>query len=205
MTKNHGRDRATFHKQLEESLTRLQVDHIDLLQYHEIIHEGEPQRIHTERALEAALEAREQGKIRYIGFTGHRWPRLLQEMLALPFEWDTAQMPINLLDAHYRSFAQDVLPTLIERNMGIIAMKSLAGGNASLLQTGVSPQEAIRYTLSQPVSTLITGIDSLDVLSQNVAIARAFVPMPSDEQKALLARVAPHAGDGHLEGYKIRP
>ena len=115
MTKNHGRDAKTFREQLEQSLRRLHTEQIDLLQFHEIIHEGEPKRIFSQGAIEEAAKARDEGKIRFIGFTGHRHPHLLQEMLAHDFRWDTTQMPLNLLDAHYRSFADQVLPTLRQR------------------------------------------------------------------------------------------
>lgn len=137
MTKNHGRDGATFRHQLDESLKRLQTDHIDLLQFHEIIHEGEPDRILSEGAIEEAIRAREKGKIRLIGFTGHRWPHLFQQMLEKDFEWDTVQMPTNLLDYHYRSFTKEILPILVERGIGIIGMKGLGGSGARIL-VGIS-------------------------------------------------------------------
>lgn len=202
MTKNHGRDGATFRRQLEQSLARLRTDHIDLVQFHEIIHPGEPQRIYAEGAIDEAIKAREEGKIRFIGFTGHRWPSLFQEMLAGDHNWDTVQMPVNLLDHHYRSFAQAIIPTLVERGIGVIGMKSLAGGNAPILDLGVTPREAISYALSQPVDTVVTGIDSMAVLEQNIEIARTWKPLGADEQSALLDRVADKAADGHLEHYK---
>ena len=200
MTKNHGRDRATFEEQLDESLRRLQTECIDLLQFHEIIQEGVPQRIAGEGALEAALRAREAGKIRFIGFTGHRWPHLLREMLDLDFEWDAAQFPANLLDAQYRSFTGQILPLLKSRGIGAIGMKSLAGDR--ILQTGVSPREAMSYSLSLPIDVLVSGIDSMAVLEQNLAIVRNWQPLTDEEQTALLDRVAPFAGDGRLEYYK---
>ncbi len=201
MTKNHGRDAATFRRQLDESLRRLQTDHIDLLQFHEIIHEGEPDRIFSEGAIEEAIKDREKGKIRFIGFTGHRWPHLFKEMLGKNFEWDTVQMPTNLLDYHYRSFIQEILPILVERGIGIIGMKSL-GGRGQIVQTGITPSEAISYALSLPISTLVSGIDSLDVLAQNLEIVRAWAPLTDEERNRLLERIAPWAGDGHLEHYK---
>jgi uncharacterized protein len=202
MTKNHGRDGETFVKQLDESLTRLQVDHIDLLQFHEVNQEEVPRQLYSQGPLEQALMAREQGKIRYIGFTGHRWPHLFQQMIAFDFPWDTVLMPVNLLDATFRSFQREFLPQARERGMGIIAIKSLAAGN--LLKTGVTPQEAIRYSLSQPIDVQVTGIDSMGVLAQNLAIARSFTPMPEAEQQELIARVATDAADGHLEQYKTK-
>jgi len=201
MTKNHGRDADTYTRQLEESLRRLQTDVIDLVQFHEIIHEGEPQRIANRGAIDAALEAREQGKIRYIGFTGHRDPRLFQQMLAIDFGWDTVQMPINILDAQYRSFAQQILPVLEQRGIGVIGMKSLAGGRIAE-HTDVPVAQAIGYALSQPIDTMVLGIDSLEVLRQDLEIVRAWQPMPAEEQQELLARVARVAGTGGLEYYK---
>lgn len=202
MTKNHGRDGATFRRQLEESLRRLQTDHIDLLQFHEIIHEGEPERIFSEGAIEEAIKAREEGKIRFIGFTGHRWPHLFKQMLEQDFEWDTVQMPTNLLDYHYRSFTRKILPILIERDIGRIGMKSLGGSDAPLLKTGITAQEAISYSLSLPIHTLVSGVDSLEVLVQNLEIVRNWRPLSDEERTRLLERVAPWAADGRLEHYK---
>ncbi|NLG51220.1 MAG: aldo/keto reductase [Chloroflexi bacterium] len=208
MTKNHGRDGATYRKQLEESLTRLKVDMIDLVQFHDI-GPGDAARIFSEGAIEAALEAREQGKIRFIGFTGHTWPSLHAEMLERAkalgegFAWDTVQLPINLLDAQYHSFMQAIVPPARERGMGVIGMKSLAGGE--LLKTGVTPQDAIAFALSQPIDTLVTGIDSLEVLQQNLDIARAWQPLSERDERRLLEAVAEPASRGHLETYKRVP
>ena len=200
MTKNHGRDADTFREQLEESLRRLGTDYIDLVQFHAINEEGESERIFSEGAIEEAVEAREEGKIRYIGFTGHRWPDLFEEMLEHDFDWDTAQMPINLLDAHFRSFASQILPILLERGIGVIGMKSLCGG--WLLKTDVEVSDAISYSLSQPIDTLVTGIDSLEVLQQNLEIARSWKTMPRERQAELLEQVSAEAQDGALERYK---
>jgi len=202
MTKNHGRDGETFRQQLDESLRRLQTDHIDLLQFHEIIHEGEPDRIFSEGAIEAAVAARTAGKIRYIGFTGHRWPHLLKQMLAHEFQWDTLQMPVNLLDAHYRSFAAEVLPIAQARSIGVIGMKGLAAGR--IMEAGVSVQEALSYALSQPIASLICGMESLEVLEQNLRIVRNWQPMDLEDQASLRDRVAAAAADGRLEEYKTR-
>ena len=202
MTKNHGRDARTFRLQLEESLTRLQTDHLDLLQFHEIIHDGEPERIFSEGAVEAAFEAREQGKIRFIGFTGHRWPYLFEQMLAMDFQWDTVQLPVNLLDYHFRSFAQTILPLLRARGIGIIGMKSLGGNRQGVLELGISPQEAISYALSQPIDTLVSGMDSLEYLQQNLEIARNFQPLTPKRQDELRQSVALRAAQGDLENYK---
>ena len=202
MTKNHGRDGETFRQQLDESLRRLQTDHIDLLQFHEIIHEGEPDRIFSEGAIEAAVAARTAGKIRYIGFTGHRWPHLLKQMLAHEFQWDTLQMPVNLLDAHYRSFAAEVLPIAQARSIGVIGMKGLSAGR--IMEAEVSVQEALSYALSQPIASLICGMESLEVLEQNLRIVRNWQPMDLEDQASLRDRVAAAAADGRLEEYKTR-
>jgi predicted aldo/keto reductase-like oxidoreductase len=202
MTKNHGRDGATFRRQLDESLKRFQTDHIDLLQFHEIIHEGEPDRIFSEGAIEEAIKAREEGKIRFIGFTGHRWPHLFRQMLEKDFEWDTVQMPTNLLDYHYRSFTKEILPILVERGIGIIGMKSLGGTGARILKSGITAQEAISYTLSLPIHTLVSGIDSMEILAQNLEIVRNWKPLSDEERSTLLEQIAPWATDGRLENYK---
>jgi len=200
MTKNHGRDGETFRRQLEESLRRLRTDHIDLVQFHAISRSDEPGRIWSEGAIDAALEARGQGKLRFVGFTGHTSPKLHAEMLALDMKWDTVQMPVNLLDAQYDSFAKNVLPILKERGIGVIGMKSLASGR--LLRTGTSASAATLYALSQPVDSLVCGIDSLAVLEQDLAIARSWKPMSASDQLNLLRTVAKDAADGHLEHYK---
>jgi aryl-alcohol dehydrogenase-like predicted oxidoreductase len=199
MTKNHGRSAETYAKQLEDSLQRLQTDRIDLVQFHEIINEGDPDKI-LQGPIEAALGAREAGKIRFIGFTGHRWPRLFRQMLELDFAWDTVQFPANLLDAHFRSFTQEILPILKERGIGAIGMKSLAGG--SLLETDIPADKAIHYALSLSIDALVSGMDSLEILDRNLEIVRNWTPLSDEEQKTLLSRVAPFATDGRLERYK---
>jgi predicted aldo/keto reductase-like oxidoreductase len=202
MTKNHGRDGPTFRRQLEDSLTRLQTDRIDLLQFHEIIDHGDPERIFSQGAIEAALKARDQGKIRFIGFTGHRWPYLFEQMLAMDFAWDTVQLPVNVLDFHFRSFARTIMPTLVERGIGVIGMKSLGGSREGVLELGISPQEAISYALSQPIDTLVSGIDSLEYLQQNLEIVRNFGPLTPQRQDELRQGVALRAAQGDLENYK---
>ncbi|HJN16789.1 MAG TPA: aldo/keto reductase [Armatimonadota bacterium] len=200
MTKNHGRDAATYHRQLDESLKRLQTDTIDLVQTHEIIEQGIVDRVLTEGVLEAAMDARQQGKIRYIGFTGHAWPHLFEQMLATGFVWDTVQMPVNVLDAHYRSFGQTILPILNERKIGAIGMKSLAGGQ--ILKTDITAEEAINWSLSQPIDVLVSGWETVEQARANIEIARRFRPMRKKAQAALLERSAKWAGGGSLEGYK---
>ena len=196
MTKNHGRDAATFVEQLEESLRRLQVERIDLLQFHEI-GPAIPEQIVGQGALEEALKARDSGKIRFIGFTGHLNPRWHRQMLVQGFPWDTVQMPINVLDAQYESFTRQVLPRLKSSGIGAIGMKSLAGGR--LLAAGVSAEEGIPFALSQAIDVLVTGIDSMEVLAQNLGIARSWTPMGDSEQRELMARVADKASDGSVE------
>ena len=200
MTKNHGRDAATFDSQLEDSLHRLQTDCIDLVQFHEVIHDDIPGQIYRRGAIEAALRARDAGKLRFIGFTGHRWPRLHLEMLEGGFAWDTVQFPANLLDAQFRSFTRQVLPVLKARGIGAIGMKSLAGGQ--LLQTAVSAPDAIGYALTLPIDTLVSGMDSLERLRQNLETVRAWTPQDETQQRALLDTVAAAAAGGHLERYK---
>ena len=204
MTKNHGRDGATFRSQLDDSLRRLETDCIDLVQFHHIVCREEADQIFSEDAIEEALKAREEGKLRFIGFTGHRWPSAFRAMLEKDFEWDTVQMPVNLLDYHYRSFTRQILPVLVDRGIGIIAMKSLAGtqGKAHLLETGVTAREAISYSLSLPIHTLVSGMDSMEILAQNLEIVRSWSPLSDGERDRLLERIAPWATDGHLELYK---
>jgi aryl-alcohol dehydrogenase-like predicted oxidoreductase len=200
MTKNHGRSRWAVRAGVEDSLRRLQVDCIDLVQFHETNHEGLPALLFADNAVSEMAKLRDEGKLRFIGFTGHRWPHLLLEMLERSFPWDTVQMPVNLLDAHFRSFHKNILPALKTRGIGAIGMKSLAAGK--LIQTGVTAEEGIRYGLSQPVDVLVTGMESLEILAQNLKIARGFTPLNATEQAALLARVEPFARDGQLEEYK---
>jgi len=203
MTKNHGRDYDTYKKQLEDSLLRLQTDCIDVLQFHEIIHEGEPDRIFDEGAIDAAVEARKEGKIRFIGFTGHKYPGLFKEMLEKNFRWDTVQMPVNVLDYHYRSFTKQIMPILVKRQIGVIGMKSLAGGG--ILRTGsLRSEECIRYSLSQPIATLVSGMDSMEVLRKNLRIASNFSPMNEQEEISLLDRSEPYARNAEYEWYKRR-
>ena len=202
MTKNHGRDAFTFRSHLEDSLRRLQTDRIDVLQYHEINAEGDPDKIYSQGALEEALKARDEGKIRYIGFTGHCWPHLLKQMLDGKFDWDTVQLPANLLDYHYRSFIKEIIPLLEERNIGIIGMKSLAGDGQSMFSTGVSAEEAISFSLSLPIDTLVSGMDAPDLVERNIEIACKSDRLTQEERDALIQKVSGYAGDGSLEKYK---
>ena len=200
MTKNHGRDGETYTSQLEDSLRRLKTDYIDLVQFHEIVNDEDPQKIFAHGAIEAAVKAKEAGKIRFIGFTGHRWPHLFREMLDYDFPWNTVQLPVNLLDIHYRSFTHEILPILKARGIGAIGMKSLAGGQ--LLNTPISAVDGIRYTLSLPIDSLVSGIDSLDILKKNLDIVRGWAPFDQVEKGELEQEAAPFALDGNLEKYK---
>jgi uncharacterized protein len=205
MTKvcTHGRDRNIALQQLEESLRRLRTDHLDLWQVHEVIYENDPE-LHFAKGgvIEALDQAKKDGKVRFVGFTGHKSPSIHLKMLAHGYAFDTVQMPLNCFDATYRSFEQQVLPELQRRSIAALGMKSLGGDGQPLLHGVVGPEEALRYAMSLPVATTISGIDSLAVLRQNVAVARGFVPMPPAEMQALRERCAPFAADGHLELFK---
>jgi aryl-alcohol dehydrogenase-like predicted oxidoreductase len=199
----HGRDKNVAMQQLEESLKRLGTDHLDLWQIHEVIYENDPD-LHFAKGgvVEALDEAKKQGKVRFVGFTGHKKPEIHLKMLAHDYPFDSVQMPLNCFDATYRSFEQRVLPELQRRGIAALGMKSL-GGDGQPVQYGVvRAEEALRYAMSLPVATTICGIDSLDVLHQNVGIARGFRPMSPQEMQALRERCRPSAGDGHHELFK---
>jgi uncharacterized protein len=203
MTKVCARDRKTAEAQLEESLRRLKTDVIDVWQFHEINYDSDADWIFRDGgAIEAAVAARQAGKIRFIGFTGHKSPHILQKMLDQDFDWDTCQMPINVLDAHYRSFQNEILPELNRRGIGVIGMKSLGGRGQLIDELGLTAEQCRRYALSLPISTLICGIQSLENLEQDVEIARNFIPMSGVEQQELLGSVHEEAGDGRLEWFK---
>jgi uncharacterized protein len=203
MTKVCARDRKTAEAQLEESLRRLKTDVIDVWQFHEINYDSDADWIfRAGGAIEAAVAARQAGKIRFIGFTGHKSPHILQKMLDQDFDWDTCQMPINVLDAHYRSFQHEILPELNRRGIGVIGMKSLGGRGQLIDELGLTAEQCRRYALSLPISTLICGIQSLENLEQDVEIARNFTPMSGAEQQELLGSVHEEAGDGRLEWFK---
>ncbi len=202
MTKHHGRDKKTAMRTLEESLRRLQTDYLDLWQFHEIVYETDPDWIFSPNGgIEAAYLAKKEGKVRYIGFTGHKDPAIHLKMLSKPYEWDTVQMPLNVLDPHYRSFGQLVLPELVKRNIGIIAMKTMAFGNVLKTQT-VSPIEALHYVMNLPVSTLCTGCDKMEILDQAVRAATTFKPLSQTAVASLLERTAPAGVTGQYEPFK---
>jgi aryl-alcohol dehydrogenase-like predicted oxidoreductase len=205
MTKvcTHGRDKKVAMKQLEESLKRLQTDHLDLWQVHECVYDNDPERHFAKGGvIEALDEAKKAGKVRYVGFTGHKHPAIHLKMLSYNYSFDSAQFPLNAFDATYRSFQEHVLPEINKRGMAALGMKSLGGNGQPVTKGVVTVEEALRYAMTLPVATTISGIDSLAVLRQNLAIARGFKPMTAEEMEALRRRCAPAAGDGHLELYK---
>ena len=204
MTKNCAHDRLADHSmlKLDESLRRLRTDYLDLWQIHEVVWPDDPDRIFAPGgAAEAMLKAKEQGKVRYIGFTGHKSTAIFKRMLDQGFPWDTLQMPVNALDAHFESFEREILPIALAQDIGVVGMKSLASGHL-LTGTDLTPQEAIAYSLSLPISTLCVGVDSMAVLDQDLAIGRGFQPLSTEERERILARSAPHAAGGRLEPFK---
>ena len=203
MTKVCARDRATAEAQLHESLARFRTDVIDVWQFHEINYDSDPEWVfHADGAIEAAIAARNAGKIRFIGFTGHKSPHILKRMLEMDFDWDTCQMPITVLDAHYRSFQKEILPELNSRNIGVIGMKSLGGRGQFVSDLDLTAAQCRTYALSLPISTLVCGIQSQENLEQDLAIARDFVPMSDTERQALSDSVYEEASDGRYEWYK---
>jgi len=203
MTKVCDRDHAGATRQLEDSLRRLRTDHLDLWQFHEINWAGEPDWVFEAGGIRAALEAREAGKVRYVGFTGHKDPAYLRAMLDKPFDWDACQMPINVMDASYRSFQDGVVPHCLARGVGVIGMKGLGGYGAAIVGEGrVGAAEAYRYALSQPVATQVSGMSSLAELRENVAVARDLVTMTAAEQAELVARTRSAARGGGCEPFK---
>jgi aryl-alcohol dehydrogenase-like predicted oxidoreductase len=206
MTKIDGRSKAAATRQLDESLRRLQTDHIDLVQHHEVIRFEDPDRIfHEEGANAALVEARTAGKVRFIGFTGHKDPHIHLHMLHVAtehgFSFDTAQMPLNVMDAHYRSFEKLVVPELVRRQMGVLGMKSM--GNGIILKSRTAtPVECLHYALNLPTSVVITGCDSIEVLDQACYAASSFRPMTPAQVQALLARTKAAATNGEFEPFK---
>ncbi|HZE23198.1 MAG TPA: aldo/keto reductase [Blattabacteriaceae bacterium] len=206
MTKLDGRTKEEATKQINESLQRLQTDHLDLIQHHEIIRFDDPDRIFAENgAQEAVLEAKKAGKVRYIGFTGHKDPHIHLYMLEVAakhnFHFDTVQMPLNVMDAHFRSFGKLVLPKLVEQQIGVLGMKSM--GDKIILKSGVvQPMECLHYAMNLPTSVVITGIDSHEILQQAFEAAKTFKPMSKEAVAALLARTEKAAAQGAYELFK---
>ena len=205
MTKvcKHGRGKDVAMRQLEESLRRLRTDHLDLWQIHEVVYPSDPERHYLkDGVVEAIAQAKKQGKVRFVGFTGHKHPDLHLEMLKHGFPFDAVQMPLNVFDGTFRSFEQRVLPEVLRRKMAPLGMKSLSGNAEPVKQGVVTAEEAIRYAMSLPVAVTISGMDSPEVLQKNLAIARGFKPMSKAEMVALRQRVAPLAADGRYELFK---
>src|SRR5580698_7227402 len=206
MTKMDGRTAVEYNRQLEQSLGRLQTDVIDLVQFHEIIRMEDPDRIFAAGgAIEAAVAAKKAGKIRYIGFTGHKDPavhlRMLETAQKHGFHFDTVQMPINVMDAHFRSFTKEVLPVAVKQGIGVLAMKTF-GDHYILDSKTVEPIEALHYGLTQPVSVVITGIDSPAILEQALTAASTFKPLSDNQMATLLSRTQQAASEGKFELFK---
>jgi len=205
MTKvcTHGRDKSVAMRQLEESLTRLQTDYLDVWQIHEVIYENDPDLIFAPNAAaEALLQAKQQGKVRFLGFTGHKDPSIHLKMLSHNFPFDTVQMPLNCLDATFRSFETSVLPVVNQRGMGALGMKSLGGSGELVREGAVVVTMGLRYAMSLPVAVTISGIDSLEVLHQNLEVARNFQPLSAAEMQTIRDVCRSDASDGHLELFK---
>ena len=203
MTKVVGRDRETAQRQLEDCLRRLDVDVIDLLQVHEVVRPSDVTNVYENGVLDVFIKAKEEGKIRHIGVTGHNYPLFLNQMLERGFPFETIQIPLNAFDYHYRSFERETLPEALKRGIGVIAMKTMGGTPAALPKSGaLTPAECLRYAMSLPVSSVCSGMNRPEWLEHNLEVARKFTPMSLEEREALLARTQPYAQDGKHETYK---
>ncbi len=206
MTKvcTHGRDKNLAMQMLEQSLRRLQTDYLDIWQIHGVTFYNDPELfIRPNGAAEALTLAKKQGKVRSVGFTGHKDPKIHMAMLNTNFPFDTCQFPLNPLDANFRSFEQTVLPECQRRGIAVLGMKPMGGAGDMITKGAVTAEETLRYAMSLPVATTISGVDKLEVLHQNLKIAQNFQAMTPDEMQALRDRTKQHAGDGHLELYKV--
>ncbi len=206
MTKIDGRTKKAAAQQLEESLRRLQTDHIDLLQFHEIIRMEDPDKVFAAGGgMEAVVAAREAGKVRYIGFTGHKSPdihlKMLQTADAHQFHFDSVQMPLNVMDAHYNSFQKKVLPVLVKKEIGVLGMKPMGAGIILRSKT-VEPMECLHYAMGLPTSVVITGCDTVQLVEQAVTAAKTFKPLSETQIATLLAKTKDAAQNGEFEGYK---
>ena len=204
MTKvcTHGRDAKTAMRQLEQSLRRLQTDYLDLWQIHECAYDNDPERHFARGGVVEALDrARKEGKVRYVGFTGHKDPEIHLEMLSYKYPFDSCQLPLNGFDATFRSFEQLVLPELMKQGIAVLGMKSFGAGEA-VKHKAVTPAEALRYAMSLPVTTTISGMDSMRVLRQNLKTAQGLRPMTEAQMQAYRKRLAEQAADGRYELYK---
>ncbi|MBC8167629.1 MAG: aldo/keto reductase [Bryobacteraceae bacterium] len=205
MTKNCERDYDGSKRCLEESLRRLRTDHIDLWQFHEMVYDNDPDWIYERGGLRAALEAKKEGKVRFLGFTGHKHPAIHLDMLSRSDDWDTTLVPINVMDTRYRSFIRQVIPACQKKNVAVLGMKGLGGGFPTarfLTHAGLEAAECYRFALSQEISSQVVGITSMSQLHAVLSVARNFVPMTSEEQTAFVARVEHMAGDGRHETFK---
>jgi len=205
MTKvcTHGRGKDVAMRMLEESLNRLQTDYLDVWQIHEVVYYNDPELIFAPGGVaEALLLAKQQGKVRYVGFTGHKDPAIHLKMLSHDFPFDTVQMPLNCFDATFRSFETHVLPEANRKGLAVFGMKSLGGSGEMVTKGAITPAEGLRYAMSLPVATTISGMDSVNVLEQNLAVARNFKPMTPDEMDALRDRCRAQAADGRFELFK---
>jgi predicted aldo/keto reductase-like oxidoreductase len=203
MTKCCGRTAMDAQSNLEDSLRRLNTDHIDLWQFHEMVYDNDPDWIFADDgAIHSALRAIKDGKVRFLGFTGHKDPSIHLKMLSKPYEWATVQMPLNVMDVHYRSFQHNVLPELAKRGIAPLGMKSLGGAGKIVSEAGVPVEDALRYVLSLPIAALVSGIDSEQVLEQNLKIVRNFTPLSEDEKDRIESSVTKVAGDGRFELFK---
>lgn len=205
MTKvcTHGRDKGLAMQMLEQSLVRLQTDHLDVWQIHGVSFYNDPELfIRPNGAAEALVLAKKQGKVRAVGFTGHKDPSIHMAMLQTNFPFDTCQMPLNVMDTNFRSFEKLVLPELTRRGIAPLGMKPMGGAADMVTNGAVTAEEALRYAMNLPVATTIAGVDKLEILHQNLEIAQGFTPMSASEMQALRDRVKAVAGDGHYELYK---
>jgi predicted aldo/keto reductase-like oxidoreductase len=205
MTKlcTHGRGEREAMRQLEQSLRRLKTDHLDLWQIHECVYENDPERHFAPRgAADALLRAQRDGKVALVGFTGHKRPEIHLQMLQYGFPFDTCQLPLNCFDASFQSFEQHVLPELLRRGIAPLGMKSLGGDGRQVTERVITAEDGLRYAMSLPVATTISGIDSMKVLTQNLRVAAGFRPMSSRQMDALRRRLRTDAADGRFELYK---
>jgi predicted aldo/keto reductase-like oxidoreductase len=203
MTKVCGRTADEATSNLHDSLRRLKTDRLDLWQFHEMVYDNDPDWVFAQDgAIEAGLKALKEGKVRFLGFTGHKDPLIHLKMLSKPYDWASVQMPLNVMDVHYRSFQRNVLPVLLQRNIGVLAMKSLGGTGNIVTKAGVPVEDALRYVLSLPISTLVSGIDSEKVLDQNLKIVREFKPLTAGERARIEESTLKVAGDGRFELFK---
>jgi aryl-alcohol dehydrogenase-like predicted oxidoreductase len=205
MTKvcTHGRDAKVAMRQLEESLKRLRTDYLDLWQIHECVYFNEPDQHFARGGVVEALErAKRDGKVRYVGFTGHKHPEIHLHMLSFGYPFDSCQLPLNCFDGSFHSFEQRVLPELRRQQIAVLGMKSLGGKGDAVKRRAVRVEDALRYAMSLPVTTTVSGIDSMRVLKQNVRIATNFKPMTAEQMKRLRNRVSSFAADGRFELYK---